>query len=270
VPASPTDVWFLFLAGAATLIVILSGLVAALVINHRRVQELHRDFARRLLAAQEEERAWVAREVHDDALQRLALVGHELDRAGAAAGTSGKGDAAQGPGTLRGIREEVDDLSYTLRQLAHRLHPSLLEKAGLAPALNQLAGDVARAQGLEVTTDLPPAESPVALAPERALAIFRIAQEALRNAGRHSGASQAHLSLRPTNGVLELTVSDRGRGFSPGTGPRAGIGLASMQERARNAGGALEVVSRPGGGTTVIGRFPLPLGSGAGTGRGAL
>jgi signal transduction histidine kinase len=222
-----------------------------MVIAQRRVLDLHRTYAQRLLAAQEAERARVAREVHDDAIQRLAVLRHELQELG----REPVGHAEQLSHRLRGIVGEVDDLAVTLRQLAHELHPAVIDQVGLGPGLEQLADELGRTEGLTVHLSLPPA--PVAVTPDRGLALFRIAQEALRNVIRHAGVADASLTLRTAGDMVELLIEDRGRGFdAAGNGRAAGIGLVGMEERARLLGGTTVIRSRGGGGTTVLARVP--------------
>jgi signal transduction histidine kinase len=129
---------------ALTLVVILTAFAAALIIYQRRFLHMHRAFADNLLAAHEEERAWVAREVHDDALQRVAMLVHELDEWPAATRTNGSADR------VAALREEIEDLGVMLRRVAHRMHPALIDHAGLVPALQSLAVDVSRSSGVRV------------------------------------------------------------------------------------------------------------------------
>lgn len=222
------------------------------MIYQRRFLALHRSYAGQLLASQDEERAWVAREVHDDALQRLALLDHECDVLVTSA-TALTGDQR---GAIQAIRVEIKDLGVMLRDLAHRLHPALIERGGLVAALNDLSEEMERAYGLQVRLEVPPGVPSVD--PGQALAIYRIAQEALRNVARHAGVQQALLRLSDNPTGYELTVRDAGRGFGAeveSTGGR--LGLIGMRERALLAGGVCQVESRPGGGTTVRARFPL-------------
>ena len=220
------------------------------MIHQRRYLRLHRDYAGQLLATQDKERAWVAREVHDDALQRLVLLRHECERI---AGIQPPLPEAQ-QRALNAISQELDDLGVFLRELAHRLHPALLDQGGLCAALADLASEVERSGGPAVHLLLPDQAPPVDAA--AALAIYRIAQEALRNVAQHAGAEEAHLVLAAVEEGCELEISDRGRGFDT-EGPRAGpgLGLVSMRERASLAGGRLTIASRPGMGTVVRVRF---------------
>jgi two-component system sensor histidine kinase UhpB len=218
-----------------------------LVLAQRRALARERQYAQELLRAQEEERAWVAREVHDDAVQRLAAIANELSEV--LPGTR----AGETPNRVSGIVGEVQDLGVTLRKLAHGLHPSAIDKGGIVPALQQLAADLANAHGLGV--DLLVEQPPAGLSRNSELALYRIAQESLRNVARHAGVQRATLRLGRAAGTTVMEVADQGRGMVSTPG-RRGIGLRSMDERARLAGGQLSVVSRPGEGTTITVRMP--------------
>lgn len=220
-----------------------------MMIAQRRLAAVHRTYARGLLAAQEEERGRVAREVHDDAVQRLAVLQHELRAFQSADATL---TAAQRR-HLDGMGGEIDDLTETLRRLAHGLHPAVIEQAGLVPALQQLAAEVSRTSGLPVSAQVSPDD--LRLPADRALALFRIAQEALRNAVRHSGAAAVSIQVGKSPGGITLVVQDNGHGFDSGAAPK-GLGLTSIRERARLVGGHALVRSTPGSGTTVIAHVP--------------
>jgi two-component system, chemotaxis family, CheB/CheR fusion protein len=251
---SGVGVWWVFIAGVLALTVVLVGFIVALVISQRRVIRVERDHARKLLEAQEAERAWVAREVHDDALQRVAAVRSEVEYLLAdSAGHVRPEDARK----LEALKTELDDLSHMLREVAHRLHPSMLEQAGLVAGLRSLINEVERSHGLQVTLEQP--AEPLLLKLDVALAAYRIAQEALRNVARHSGGLKAELLLAQSNGWMRLRVRDDGRGFDTGAAGRSGqgLGLIAMQERAALAGGSFALSSELGGGTVVEAAFPL-------------
>jgi two-component system NarL family sensor kinase len=248
------QVWWVFVAGLLALAVVLVGFIVALVISQRRVIRVERDHARKLLEAQEAERAWVAREVHDDALQRVAMVRAELEYLLAeSVGLARPEDARK----LTALKTELDDLSHMLREVAHRLHPSMIEQAGLMAALRSLMNEMARSHGLEVTLDEPP--GPLLLKLDVALAAYRIVQEALRNVARHSGGQRADLVVATADGWMSLRVSDSGRGFDTGKVGRGGegLGLIAMQERAALAGGRFALRSQLEQGTVVEAAFPL-------------
>jgi signal transduction histidine kinase len=238
---------------ALTLAVILTAFAAALIIYQRRFLQMHRAFADNLLAAHEEERAWVAREVHDDALQRVAMLVHELDEWPNGAATS-NGTSER----VAALREEIEDLGVMLRRVAHRMHPALIDHAGLVPALQSLAVDVTRSSGLRVdVTDESRGEGTAPVSQEHALLVYRIAQEALRNVVKHAQVSQCQMYIAVSPANVELRVTDQGKGFVADDSARGrGLGLISMAERARLADGRLEVVSRPGAGTGVRALIP--------------
>ena len=225
-----------------------------MIIAQRRLVALHRTYTRRLVDAHEEERAHVAREVHDDAIQRLVVVRHELDQLEIG---DDLGDTRRH--RLDGVRNEVQDLADSLRKLAHRLHPATIDQAGLCVALAQLADEIGRTSSLRVNVELP--ETAPALSRDTSLALFRIAQESLRNAARHSGAREAALSLRENDDAIELEISDDGAGFDPARRVGSGIGLVGIEERARLAGGTARVASAPGRGTRIIVRLPHTQGT---------
>lgn len=242
--------WLAFFTAGLAVAVLVVALAIAMIVGQRRLVSLHRAYTRRLLAAHEAERAWVAREVHDDAVQRLAVLQHELWELKGPEGTLSPAQRRH----LDGITGEVDDLSASLRQLAHRLHPAAIEQIGLAPALQQLAGEVARTSGLRIDVTVPP-DGP-RLPVERTLAMFRIAQEALNNAVRHSGASRVAVAVEATGKEVALRIEDDGRGFDTAAEGTGGIGLIGMRERATLAGGRAVIRSRPGGGTLVAVTVP--------------
>ena len=238
---------------ALTLAVILTAFAAALIIYQRRFLQMHRTFADNLLAAHEEERAWVAREVHDDALQRVAMLVHELDE-----WPNGAAPSNSTADRVAALREEIEDLGVMLRRVAHRMHPALIDHAGLVPALHALAVDVTRSSGIrvEVTDESQDGASPPP-STEHALLVYRIAQEALRNVVKHANVSQCQMYISVTPATIELRVTDQGKGFVADDSARGrGLGLISMAERARLADGKLEVVSRPAGGTGVRAIIP--------------
>lgn len=249
------QVWWIFIAGLLALAVVLVGFIVALVISQRRVIRVERDHARKLLEAQEAERAWVAREVHDDALQRVCAVRAELECLLADPDTQARPAEIR---KLTALRSELDDLSEMLRRVAHRLHPSMIEHSGLLTGLRSLGGEVERSLGVQVSLREP--EGPLPLGLDQAVAAYRIAQEALRNVARHSGCRSAELSVETQGGWTRLRVTDQGRGFNPDSdGEGAGLGLIAMQERAALAGGTFEVVSEPGRGTVIEVAFPPPV-----------
>jgi two-component system CheB/CheR fusion protein len=203
-----------------------------------------------LLTAQDDERRRVARELHDDITQRLALLQMNIDGM--------KTPDAMTPETfeelLKGLSKQVASLADDSRKIAHTLHPSQLDQLGLGSALKALAEEFSSSSGVMTTylgLDLPDALPQVVEA-----SLYRITQEALRNVAKHAGKTQAKILLECTDGVLRLTVGDLGVGFDP-TELKRGLGLISMEERARLIGGSLRLNSQLGLGTTVIVDVPL-------------
>ena len=244
---SATTIWSLFVAVALSVGIAVAAIVAALILAQRRRRALQLTYAQRLLAAQEEERARVAREVHDDALQRVAMIRHEIESLRRAGPTPADPDGTK---RLDAIAAEVGDLAVTLRSVAHELHPSLIGDVGLPRALDVLVADFQRAEGMDVRLTI--AEEELGLSPEAGLSLYRITQEALRNVIKHAGVLAAEVTLAPQHGQVVLTVRDAGLGFTPTPErSRSGLGLTAMKERAGLARGTMQVQSAPGQGTTV-------------------
>jgi signal transduction histidine kinase/ABC-type uncharacterized transport system substrate-binding protein len=203
------------------------------------------ELTERLIQAQENERQRLARELHDDIGQRLSLLIIGLDRLR--------------HGLPLGLREPREELSATLEEanqlatdihgLSHQLHSSKLKHLGLQAALRELCAQVSRQHGVEVNLQ---AESiPGEISEERALCLYRVAQEALNNAVKHSGSATIDVELRAVLNMLRLKVKDHGSGFDV-KHHEAGVGLASMRERIRMAAGKLQVNSKPGAGTEIV------------------
>ncbi|HJN16278.1 MAG TPA: PAS domain S-box protein, partial [Armatimonadota bacterium] len=210
-----------------------------------------RTLAGRLISAQEEERRRIARELHDDITQRLAVAAIE----------AGKIEAMSPHGSpvtrgLAAIRDELAKLSQDIHGISRQLHPTLLEYLGLDEAIGTECDSFAQRESIDVTYDV--GDIPAAVAEEVSVCLFRIAQEGLRNIAKHAQTDKASVRLELLDDHLVLTVSDSGVGFDA-TGPRTkpGMGLASMEERARLVLGQLSIESHPGQGTTVRARIPL-------------
>jgi PAS domain S-box-containing protein len=215
-----------------------------------------RRLAGRLLEAQEAERRRIARELHDDVNQSLAMLAVDLDLLGQA----GPAVAAQTGALATRVRE----VSSAVHGLSHALHPSRLEHLGLVPALRGLCKELTGRHGLEVK--FTHFDVPEAVPGAAALCLYRIAQEALRNVVKHARTAHAAVELSGTPDGLRLRVTDDGRGFDPRSAD-GGLGLVSMRERLLTVGGTLAVDARPGGGTRIEARVPPPGGEPPGVGR---
>jgi PAS domain S-box-containing protein len=219
------------------------------ITERKRVEEELHDLSRRLIGAHEEERALLARELHDDVSQRLAVLAIEVGRAELAAPDGAQAEA------MTAVREGLTRLSEDIHSLAYQLHPSVLEELGLDEALRAECERRGRQGALDISVDLGPL--PAAVGKDEALCLFRVAQEALNNVARHAGARAASVTLREMDDGLLLAVRDDGVGFDP-EHPRKGmrLGLVGMRERVRLMQGTLDVESAPGRGTTIVAWVP--------------
>ena len=200
----------------------------------------------------EEERKRLARELHDELGQQLAALNMEVAvlRARGTAGTT------PAPRQWDELRSRVERLVTSMRRLVADLRPVALD-AGVGAALEWLAAEFTRDTGVPCEAEVDPGCRE--LAPEVAIVVFRIAQEALNNVRRHAQARHVTVMLQPVDGQWQLSISDDGSGFDPAQ-RRSGYGLLGMEERAHLVGGSLEVTSRPGQGTlirlTITGHVP--------------
>ena len=212
-----------------------------------------RSMAAHLQVVREEESARIAREIHDDLGQSLTALKIELsliERRFAELLSEGDGEAFRD--SVRSTRDLVDGTVRSVRRIAANLRPTLLDDFGLFAAVSHLAQDLEARMGMtcEVVGHVPGVPRHIEST------AFRIAQEALTNVARHSGATSAQVSLAEEPGWLIVTTRDNGRGFvEPVTDT---LGLIGMRERAEVVGGTLDVESAPGRGTTVRARLPLP------------
>ena len=252
----PPSVWDLYrwpLVGGLGLFVLQSALIVGLLLQRRcrrtaegEVRSLHS----RLLTTYEQERRRLARELHDDLTQRLARLAID------AAQVERQNPALDGNPTLGLMREELVRLSDDVHTLSRQLHPSILDDLGLADALRSEVERFASAEHVEI--DLRLEETPSELSADKALCLYRVAQEALRNVAHHARARRVAVVLHSADGALELGVSDDGIGFDPGARRvGAGLGHVSLRERLHLVGGRLEITSLPGQGTIVFARAPL-------------
>ncbi len=208
--------------------------------------------AEKLLEAQEAERKRIARELHDDFNQRLAALSVELETMERAPLTPPRPVARQ----LAAVRAPIGQLSDDLHDLAYRLHPSLLEHVGLAAAARDHVAEFTRRTGLPVTFTA--REVPEILSPEVATNLFRVMQESLQNVSKHSQATEVMVRLSGSSKGIGLSVRDNGKGFDHEnkSGRGKGLGLISMEERARGLGGFLRIHSLPKVGTKICAWIP--------------
>ena len=222
----------------------LRGSQAQLHVSYDRI----RDLSRRLLGEQEAERARIARELHDDINQQLAILSIELD------GLRSDQQEVHSAKRLSRAMETTQGISTSVRELSHRLHPSRLRLIGLVAALDNLRRDLS-------PPHLPIAFShrdvPAEIDENVALCVFRVAQEALRNAVKHSDAAHIWADLTGGPSSVTLTITDDGKGFDVNGPPNAGLGLISMRERVESVGGVLEIHATPTSGTGLKVTVPI-------------
>ena len=211
------------------------------------------EFSGRLIRAGEEERSRVARELHDDINQRLALLANglqEVEQAAAANHNSWNKQAA-----LHELWKLTNEIASDIQHISHQLHPSKLHYLGLAATVRQLCNEFSRQYKIEV--DCIVRNLPDGLEENIALNLFRTVQESLRNVVKHSHARHVKVELTCQSLVVHLRISDDGVGFNPSdVKGHQGLGLVSMQERLRSVGGEFSIWSRPSLGTLVEGTVP--------------
>jgi two-component system sensor histidine kinase UhpB len=220
------------------------------ITEHKAAETALRALSRRLVQAEETERRRIARELHDQVGQNLSALNINLD---IVMGT------LQEPALRRRLEDSlklVDGTLQSIETVMAELRPPLLDEYGLGAALGWYAEEYAQRTGIQVSVDK--ARDPgKALRPEAAVALFRIAQEALNNVAKHAGAKLVRIGLWLEGGEMNLYIADDGGGFDPGQAPRGRWGMSTMRERAEAAGGRFLIDSVPGRGTTVRAAVPL-------------
>jgi len=250
--------------GVISLCVVEALLIIALLVNRARraraEQELREsrarieDLAGRLLVAQEEERKYIARELHDDLNQQVASLAIGLSKLKRQLPEAGDSILDQ----VEKLQDRATNLADHIRRLSHNLHSSTLEHVGLGAALRAYCDEFTEQDGIAVTLRIGEGLGLGAIPPEVALCLYRVAQEALRNVARHSGARSAEVTLTGSGAALELRVADQGKGFDrKHSESRRGLGLASMEERVKLLRGSFDLKTRPGAGTELMAQIPL-------------
>jgi len=214
------------------------------ITERKRAEEALSGMTRKLIEAQEQERARIARELHDDINQRLALLAIELSQ------LQNNNDL---PSDVRDrmdkLQQTTSEISTGVHNLSHELHFSTLEYLGLVKGMKSWCEEYGLRHKLEI--DFKSHDVPT-LPQETSLCLFRVLQEALHNAAKFSGVKRIEVQLTKNSGEIHLIVSDSGRGFDVEAAKRKrGLGLTSMQERVRLVGGTIAIDSKPLAGTTV-------------------
>ena len=231
-----------------------AGLIgSAIDITDQKVaQEALEKVSGRLIEAQEKERSRIAKELHDDIVQRLTLLSMEIESANG--GSNGSAvDHAERSIT---IRQHCTEIAHDVQALSHQLHSSKLHYLGLVAGARAFCDEFSNQ--CEVSVYFTNANVPSSLPKEVSLCLFRIMQEALQNALKYSGVREFDVSLQGTAEALRLEVRDAGAGFDLEQATQStGLGLVSMQERIHALHGQLRIESKPGAGTTVLASVPL-------------
>jgi signal transduction histidine kinase len=249
----------------------ITGLVLAAVTSEREHAELRHDqivddhelirerlrieqaIRRRLIEAQEQERMRIARDLHDDVGQRLAVLAIEIEQIE----VDTRASLAEQRTRVGDLHRLVEEVSSSLQTISHELHSSKLTYLGIVAAMRSLCGELGKLHKLQI--DFRTQDVPDSIPPDISLCLFRILQEGLHNAIKYSGVDRIEVELRGSSAGLDLTVRDRGKGFDVAVAKNdPGLGLISMYERIRLVNGELFIESRPqGGGTTVTAHAPL-------------
>jgi signal transduction histidine kinase len=218
----------------------------------RQSHEQLRELASRLQDIREEERASIAREVHDELGQQITCLKMDISWLQKKLNT----ENAEISQKIKGTLEIVDETAVTIRKIATELRPSILDDFGLIEALQWQSRDFAKKSA--ITINFNSGIPDINISKNAAIALFRIFQESLTNVARHAAATEINASLELKDGLLYLTITDNGKGFDVDkSGHKKTLGLLGMKERTIMIGGKYEIASTPGKGTSVFITVPL-------------
>ena len=217
------------------------------ITRRKQMEEALSGMSRKLIEAQEQERARIARELHDDVSQRLAVVTVEIEQL--------RRDPSKIRSRLQELQEQVGNISNDIQALSHDLHPSKLEYLGVPGGMRSWCREFAERQKLEIDFRHDVRNS---LPTEIGICLYRVLQEALHNAAKHSGVKRIEVQLHEGSSEIDLIVRDSGRGFDVAAVEQGkGLGLTSMRERVRLVNGTIAIESKPMAGTTIRVRIPF-------------
>ena len=218
------------------------------ITERKKMEQILAEMTRKLIEAQEQERARIGRELHDDINQRLAMLAAELSQL--------PENSPELQGGVQELQKELSQISEDVQALSHDLHSSKLEYLGAVAAIRSWCKEFAKRQKMEIDFR---SDVPSSLPLNLGLPLFRVLQEALHNASKHSGVKRIEVQLREQSGEIHLLVSDSGAGFDVEAASRGkGLGLSSMRERVRLVNGTIAIESRPTRGTKIHVRVPIP------------
>jgi PAS domain S-box-containing protein len=219
------------------------------VTDRKRAEQALAEMTRKLIVSQEQERARIGRELHDDINQRLALLAVELAQL--------QDNPSEVQSHVQSLRDALADISNDVQGLSHELHSSKLEYLGAVAGIRSWCKEFGERQRMEIVFK---SQASRVLPLETGICLFRVLQEGLHNASKHSGVKRVDVQLEERDDEIHLVVSDCGKGFDVESANRgSGLGLTSMQERVRLVNGTISIESKPMGGTTI--RVRVPLGS---------
>jgi signal transduction histidine kinase len=222
------------------------------VTDRKLAEESLSSVSRRLIEAHEEERTRIARELHDDLNQRIALLAVELEQCAQHV----REPAVDLQDSIRHACQRLSDIGKDIQALSHRLHSSKLEYLGLVTAAKSFCRDLSEQR--KVRIEFKESDIPAGVPKEISLCLFRVLQEALQNAVKHSGAQYFRVELRATSEEICMEVADQGIGFDRHEAIMSqGLGLISMRERLQLVRGEFFIESEPGRGTKIRARAPL-------------
>jgi PAS domain S-box-containing protein len=222
------------------------------ITRRKKIEDALSDVGRKLIQAHEEERTRIARELHDDVNQRIAMLTVELERWIHHLVESGIPVTDQ----VRKLRLQLLEIGKDVQALSHRLHSSKLDYLGLTVAARGFCREFSEQHNVEI--EFIESRVPASIPKETSLSLFRVLQEALQNAVKHSGVRKFKVDLQGTSTGIQLAISDLGVGFNSGNAIlHGGLGLVSMRERLQLVGGELAIISELGRGTTISARAPF-------------
>jgi PAS domain S-box-containing protein len=220
--------------------------------DRRAAEDILANLGGRLINAQEEERSRIARELHDDLSQKVALLSIEIEQLAQIASQS----VPEVGVSLRQAFTRVQEVSAEIHRLSYELHPSKLDRLGLAAASLSLCKEISRQQSVHLECTFDGLTEP--LPRNVSLCLYRVIQESLQNIVRHSGARSASVQLHGSPSAIQLEIADGGVGFNPeSVSKKRGLGLLSMRERLRLVGGTISIESQPLRGTQIHVTVPL-------------
>jgi len=218
------------------------------ITRRKQMEEALSQMSRKLIESQEQERARIGRELHDDISQRLAMVAVKLEQL--------QENPTEVESRLRDLRKETTEIADDVQALSHELHSSKLEYLGVVAGLRSWCSELAERQRMEINFK---SDISGALPLDIGVCLLRVLQESLHNAMKYSGVKRVDVQVSEHSNEVELTISDSGRGFDLRAAQQGrGLGLTSMQERVRLVNGTIAIESMPHAGTTIRVRVPIP------------